>query len=218
MAKKSAKTPKRLTVKALADASADYNPRVISEKRLKSLRTSYETFGDLSGIVLNKKTNTLIGGHQRIKTLKGKKTRVVTEPHKDEFGTVEVGYVEVVEKNGTLSKIPFRVVNWSDKKAEKAANIAANAHGGDFDTSKLSKLLEEIEPKEEFEIEQLGLDPLTIRQLAPMKSDKTGNKSTDDDSDEEYSGDVGDSFKEYGEDSFEFDHECPRCKFKFNES
>lgn len=215
MAKKSAKAGKRLTVKALAQASADYNPRIISDKRLKSLRTSYETFGDLSGIVLNRKTNTLVGGHQRIKTLKGKKSRVITEPHKDEFGTVEVGYVEVVEKNGTLSRIPFRVVEWSDKKAEKAANIAANAHGGDFDTNKLAKLLEEIEPKEEFEIEQLGLDPLTIRQLAPLQSAKPSKQSTKDSSDDEYDGDVSDTFKEYGEESFEFEHECPRCKFKF---
>lgn len=207
-----AKKSKRMTVKALAAASAEYNPRIISEKRLKGLRTSYETFGDLSGVVLNRKTNTIVGGHQRIKTLRGKKTRVVTEKHKDEYGTVELGYIEVLEQGGTLSKIPFRIVEWSDAKAEKAANIAANAHGGDFDNNKLAKLLEEIEPREAFEIEQLGLDPLTIRQLAPIK---TGKSSGGDEEDSEYDGDVEDTFKEYGEDSFELEHQCPRCKFRY---
>lgn len=218
MAKK-AKAPKaktraksgRLTVKDLVQASADYNPRVISDKRLRALKTSYETYGDLSGIVLNRTTDTIVSGHQRLKTLKGKKTRVVTEKHTDEYGTVEIGHVEVVEKNGTLSKIPFRVVEWSDRKAEKAANIAANAHGGDFDNNKLAKLLEEIEPREEFEIERLGLDPLTIRQLAPVKPLKESKDSDDEDEEQEEKG----GFKEYDEDSFQLENCCPRCKFKW---
>lgn len=206
MAKAKARKTGRHTVKALVEASADYNPRVISDKRLRALKTSYETYGDLSGIVLNRATDTIVSGHQRLKTLKGKKTRVVTEKHVDEYGTVELGHVEVVEKNGTLSKIPFRVVEWSDRKAEKAANIAANAHGGDFDNNKLAKLLEELEPKEEFEIERLGLDPLTIRQLS-------STKFTDVDDEEE--GTPTESFKEYDEEDMKLENCCPRCKFKW---
>tara|TARA_B100000700_G_scaffold88627_1_gene100000 strand:- start:115873 stop:116583 length:711 start_codon:yes stop_codon:yes gene_type:complete len=211
---KKSKLPKKLTVKALADASAEYNPRVISARQLKGLQTSYETFGDLSGIVLNRATDTIVSGHQRLKTLKGKKTRVVTEDHKDKYGTVEVGHIEVLE-DGTLTKIPFRVVNWSDDKAEKAANIAANAHGGDFDNNKLGKLLEELEPTEAFEIEQLGLDPLTIRSLGGGASAAEEPKTSKKDKPVEGEQDDDDSFGEYDENSFEFEHQCPRCSFKW---
>ena len=211
---KKSKLPKKLTVKALAESSAEYNPRVISARQLKGLQTSYETFGDLSGIVLNRATDTIVSGHQRLKTLKGKKTRVVTEDHKDKYGTVEVGHIEVLE-DGTLTKIPFRVVNWSDDKAEKAANIAANAHGGDFDNNKLGKLLEELEPTEAFEIEQLGLDPLTIRSLGGGASAAEEPKTSKKDKPVEGEQDDDDSFGEYDENSFEFEHQCPRCSFKW---
>lgn len=213
-----AKNAKRLTVADLSAASAEYNPRVISARQLKGLNTSYETFGDLSGIVFNRATKTLVSGHQRIKTMKGKKTRIVAEPHTDEFGTVAVGHIEVIGKNKTITKIPYREVKWTDDKAEKAANIAANAHGGDFDTNKLSKLLEEIEPRESFEIEQLGLDPLTISSLWNPNSEKAAKPKSEAKGDGGYGGDEDDAFGEYDEDSFEFEHECPRCKFKFNES
>jgi hypothetical protein len=48
---------------------AGYNPRKISKEKLAALKKSLEEFGDLSGIVYNSRTRTLIGGHQRIKNL-----------------------------------------------------------------------------------------------------------------------------------------------------
>lgn len=203
-----AKAADAKTVADLAKSAAEYNPRFITEKRLTALGKSYETYGDLSGIVYNRRSKTLVSGHQRIKTLKDKKTRIITQPHKDQFGTVAVGYVEVSLKDGDY-KIPYRVVDWSDVKAEKAANIAANAHGGEFDNSKLSKLLEEIE-SDTFDIELLGLDPLTVRQLT-SQGRKEG--STSDPEAEDYEGEVG--FEEYGDESFDLQHTCPRCKFQF---
>jgi len=47
--------------------SAGYNPRTITDEQLKMLNKSLQTFGDLSGIVYNRRTGNLVGGHQRLK-------------------------------------------------------------------------------------------------------------------------------------------------------
>jgi hypothetical protein len=189
--------------------SADYNPRYISDTRLKKLKKSIEAFGDLSGVVFNKKTKRLISGHQRLKTLIGVKTFVKTMPHTDEHGTVEIGHVMAHTSNG-LIKIPLRIVDWSEEKVEKAANIAANSHGGEFDKEKLRSVLNSLETKT-FDIELLGLDPLTISSLIIPQADVsgTGRTGTAKDGGEE-------EFKEYDENSFELSHCCPRCNYKFD--
>lgn len=201
-----------MELKDLKEAS--FNPRIISAKRLDNLHRSMTTYGDLSGVVFNKKTKNLVSGHQRLKRLrdKGIKTKIVTKPVRDEFGTVEEGHIIAKTSAGTL-RIPLRIVEWSDKKAEMAANIAANAHGGDFDKSKLGVLLEKLDAGKTFDIELVGLDPLSVRNLLPkMPTVGKGNSSSADDEDS------GESFQEYGEDSFEFEHTCPKCKFQFNSS
>lgn len=133
---------------------ADYNPRKISEEQLAALNKSIAQFGDLSGVVINKKTNTIISGHQRTKTMSDKDTRIVTEKFKDEFGTVEQGYIEVTSDDGTF-KVPLRIVNW-DGRQEKLANIAANSLGGDFDNQMLGKLLADLDI-EKFEVEEFDI-------------------------------------------------------------
>ena len=133
---------------------ADYNPRKISEDQLAALNKSIARFGDLSGVVINKKTNTIISGHQRTKTMSNKATKIVTEKFKDEFGTVEQGYIEVTGDDGTF-KVPLRIVDW-DIRQEKLANIAANNLGGESDNQKLGKLLAELD-EGEFDIEMTGL-------------------------------------------------------------
>jgi hypothetical protein len=175
------------------------------------LQSSYETYGDLSGVVFNRSTSTLISGHQRLKTLKHKKTKISVEPHTDAYGTVAIGNILVREKDGTITKIPYREVSWTDAKAEMAANIAANAGGGQFDTDKLSSMLEELDTSDAFVVETLGLDPLTIRQLTSLDSDSS--KSPKSTKTHEPSSSAG--FQEYDEDSFEFKHECPKCHYKW---
>lgn len=70
--------------KSISDIKpARYNPRAISEKQLKQLNASiHHASGDLSGIVVNiaGKYPVTVSGHQRLKTLKGKKTRIVKTP------------------------------------------------------------------------------------------------------------------------------------------
>lgn len=201
-----------LTIKDLKEAK--YNPRVISEKRLDNLHLSMTTYGDLSGVVFNKKTQNLISGHQRLKRLRGKdvKTKIVTKPVKDAFGTVAEGHIVAKTASGEI-RIPLRIVDWSDKKSEMAANIAANAHGGDFDRTKLGAMLEKLDAGKSFDVNVLGIDPLSLRGLMP-KMPTLDSKGREIDND----GEGKESFQEFGEDSFEFEHCCPKCKFQFNTS
>ncbi len=48
---------------------AQYNPRDISEDRLRGLQASIKKFGIVELIIWNKRTNTIVGGHQRLTIL-----------------------------------------------------------------------------------------------------------------------------------------------------
>lgn len=152
---------------------AKYNPRKITGQQRAALEKSIHEFGDLSGIILNKKTNTLIGGHQRISVIKQHPTKVVTTPVKDEFGTVAMGHIAVKTDDGTFN-VPLRVVNW-DLRREKLANIAANNHGGEFDNQKLGKLLAELNT-EQFDIETTGFSLHEVNNLVRKADTDPGDK------------------------------------------
>lgn len=149
---------------------AKYNPRKITPEALRALNKSIEEFGDLSGVVINKRTNTIVAGHQRITTLGSKKTKIVTKPYEDTFGTVEVGHIEVRTENGNFN-VPLRIVNW-DLRKEKLANIAANNHGGKFDNQKLSKLLAELD-NSKFDIELTGFTDGEFQNLVRKTEEAT---------------------------------------------
>ena len=72
---------------------AGYNPRNITNRRLKALAASMEEFGDLSGIVYNHRTDRLISGHQRIKTAPGD-ANIHKEPFTDNVGTVPLAILK----------------------------------------------------------------------------------------------------------------------------
>lgn len=120
------------------------NPRKISKDQRERLKKSLTAFGDLSGIVYNRRTQQLIGGHQRIDVFKGlgddpqvQIEKVYTVPTR--AGTVEEGFIIIDEE-----RYSYREVDW-DENQEKAANIAANKHGGDFDLSALSEWLIDLD-------------------------------------------------------------------------
>jgi ParB-like chromosome segregation protein Spo0J len=103
---------------ALAElAPADYNPRKISAKAMAGLKASLTRFGELGGIVYNKRTGHLVGGHQRVKAL-----LALGETHAE----VRVVDLPVAE--------------------EKAANLALNhpGIGGEWDDALLAVVLDEI--------------------------------------------------------------------------
>jgi len=119
---------------------ADYNPRVISEARLKMLKKSLDEFGDLSGVVFNVETGQLVGGHQRLKHL-DPEWKIVREKHSDKTGTVALGYIETPS-----GRLMYREVKWTSSK-EIQANIAANNHGGEFDKTALVRLFRKMDKK-----------------------------------------------------------------------
>jgi len=192
------------SVKDLKGAS--YNPRYISEAQLKRLKISMESFGDLSGIVFNVASGVLISGHQRLKTLSGKKSKLVKKAVQDKRGTVAEGQLVVVESDGSKTRIPYREVNWSDQQTEIAANIAANAHGGEFDDIKLGGLLHKLH-KGKFDIELTGISELDFRKMVIDFRKGKGSSVTevkpDDDTPTGKNAESGSKCK------------CPRCGFKF---
>jgi hypothetical protein len=112
--------------------AAPYNPRTISAEALQALQVSLGEFGDVSGIVWNRRTKHLVAGHQRLDALKKK--------HGDKL-TIKDG--ALVAPGGV--RFPIRVVNWPLEK-EQAANLAANSPflGGSFDPGGLEQVLRDL--------------------------------------------------------------------------
>jgi DNA modification methylase len=107
------------------------NPRKISDDQLRRLDKSLTEFGDLSGFVYNKRTGNLVSGHQRQKVLPPEANVVLLEGG--------YGYVEL---NG--NRFSYREVDWDETK-EKAAVVAANQHGGEFDLPGLTEWIKELD-------------------------------------------------------------------------
>jgi DNA modification methylase len=87
---------------------ADYNPRKIESYAAEGLSNSLKEFGDISGIVWNKRTGNVVAGHQRLDQLK----KMGAQIHQ---GKILLGERE----------FKIRVVDWPIGR-EKAANVAAN--------------------------------------------------------------------------------------------
>jgi len=126
--------------------AAPYNPRQISKKQLAMLKKSLEEFGDLSGIVFNIQTGNLIGGHQRVSLF---------DPSWP------------IDKTKGIIKTPFgdcsyREVDWPEEK-EKAANIAANKHSGEWESGLLSDLLADLNDLPDFDMELTGFDEIELK-------------------------------------------------------
>ena len=98
---------------------ADYNPRKKlkpGDKEFEKLKKSIEEFGYVEPIILNKRTNTVVGGHQRLEVMK------------------HLGYEEV-----------DCVIVDLDLKKEKALNVALNKISGEWDNDLLTELLKELD-------------------------------------------------------------------------
>src|SRR2546430_1856562 len=99
------------------------NPRRSTPQQMERLHKALEEFGDLGGIVLNRNTNHLVGGHQRIAAFRESEipaiiTQRLNKP--DRTGTTAYGHIEMF---GT--RYSYREVDWDEQK-ELSANIAAN--------------------------------------------------------------------------------------------
>jgi len=59
----------RMPVKTLLAMRANYNPREITDEALEGLGASIERFGLVQPIIVNKRTDTIVGGNQRLLAL-----------------------------------------------------------------------------------------------------------------------------------------------------
>lgn len=128
---------------------AKYNPRNITDEELSGLRESLKKFGFVEPLVYNKRTDTLCGGHQRLKA------------------AILEGY----------EKVPVSMVDLSIAE-EKALNVALNSPtiSGKFDNDILRVLLDEIkiELPDYFEALNFGefeLLEIEIKKLATAGED-----------------------------------------------
>lgn len=199
------------TPKTISDLKpAKYNPRTITSNEIKQLERSIRVLGDLSGVVFNVRTQTLVSGHQRLKTLQGKKTKLVrNQQKKDALGTVATGWIEAVEHG---IKIPYREVDWPNKQMEKLANVNANSAGGSFDQQKLGAILEELKDTK-FQIE-LALDDWDFKKAIIQFKKEHGGAPDTEDGDEETEG----QFEKVSTSRKEAGISCPRCKFHMSEA
>lgn len=134
----------------LADLSpAPYNPRKISDEAMAGLGVSLREFGDISGLVWNRRTRHLVAGHQRLASLQ--------KEHGDALALVDGAVVTPAGE-----RFPMRVVDWPAAK-EKAANLVANnPHiAGQF-TEGLSTILAELDTELPDLVKGLRLDALKL--------------------------------------------------------
>jgi hypothetical protein len=123
------------------------NPRTISPESLKALKVSLAKFGDLSGVVFNRTTKQLVGGHQRVQIFQLKNPQITML--EDDLGFFEYeGH-----------KFTYREVDWSESK-EMQANLAANNPNiqGVFDLDLLPEAFELAKMEEGYS--ELRLEPL----------------------------------------------------------
>lgn len=140
------------------------NPRKISDEKLKMLKKSLEEFGDLSGIIFNRRTKRLAGGHQRIKVLPQDAEITIEKTFKEptRSGTTAKGTV-LIDGEGFV----YREVDWDENK-EKAANIAANKHGGEWEIPLLAEMILELDHAN-FPLDLTGFDDKELADLlAPV--------------------------------------------------
>lgn len=128
---------------------APYNPRKSlkkGDKEYEKLRRSIEEFGYVDSIIWNRRTNYIVGGHQRLTVLK------------------DLGYEEV----------DVSVVDLEPTK-EKALNIALNKIEGSWDEQLLKDLLIEIDTGE-FDMDLTGFDEDEIEKLMNKFNDEPEEK------------------------------------------
>jgi len=116
-----------------------YNPRVDlkpGDPEYEKLKKSIATFGYVEPLVWNKRTGTLISGHQRLKVL------------------IEEGFTEV---EVSVVDLPL------DK--EKTLNIALNKIRGSWDEEKLVFLLEELKEMPNLNLDITGFDLPEVSEL-----------------------------------------------------
>jgi len=111
------------------------------DPEFQKINTSIEKFGFLEPIVFNTRTKKILGGHQRLKTLKNKG---ITELHILSLGAYSWAFTDDDLKELSPSE-------------ENAANIALNKAQGDWAMDQLMSNLKELKA-DDFDISLTGFD------------------------------------------------------------
>jgi len=118
--------------------AAPYNPRKDlkpGDAEYEKLKRSIEEYGYVEPVIWNKRTGTVVGGHQRLKVLK------------------DLGYTEI-----------DCVIIDVDESKEKALNIALNKISGAWDEALLANLLKDLD-KSGYDITLTGFDMAEAQEL-----------------------------------------------------
>lgn len=118
--------------------AAPYNPRKDlkpGDAEYEKLKRSIQEFGYVEPVIWNKRTGTVVGGHQRLKVMK------------------DLGYEEV-----------DCVVVDLDEQKEKALNIALNKISGEWDEGLLANLLKDLD-NSGYDITFTGFDLAEAQEL-----------------------------------------------------
>lgn len=155
------------------------NPRRMSKHDADSLKAAMLKFGDMSGIVFNRTTGHLVGGHMRTETFKrlgGQKNVIITTewPEPKNAGTVAVGYIGYNDEY-----YAYREVVW-DEVFESAANIAANRISGEWDLEKLADLNEFIKQQDAELLKLTGQSDEELKRLEQLGSAPEPENQPDD--------------------------------------
>lgn len=153
------------------------NPRKITDKNRERLRQAYLKHGDLGGIVFNRRTGNLVGGHQRSSVLPGDaKIKIAEKFDKPtKTGTVALGFIEIEDE-----RYSYREVDWSEEQ-EAEAMIAANSVAGEWDRELLSVLAADFK-----ELDWSLTDFPELAPLEPIAATEPQEAEEEIESDEEY--------------------------------
>ncbi|MCE5229021.1 hypothetical protein LLG95_05430 [bacterium] len=125
-------------------------------------------FGNIAGIVWNRRTGFLVAGHQRVNVLmeKGATLELEPEPH--------------ITDPETGESWPVRVVDWDETVADAAMVEANNPHiAGEF-TDGLAGILSRLEDEDPLMVDDVGLNRLFCdleREADETPSDKPQDES-----------------------------------------
>ncbi|RYF44795.1 MAG: hypothetical protein EOO38_17195 [Cytophagaceae bacterium] len=140
------------------------NPRKITDVKARMLRDSLARFGDISGLVFNRTSGQLVGGHQRVEAFKGLGASdvTITKAYKvaSHAGTVAEGHVDI-----SGERYAYREVEW-DEATEKAANLAANKGAGEWDLAQVAEWIDEL-TEVSFDLDLTMFDADERQALAP---------------------------------------------------
>lgn len=140
----------------------DYNPRTITNEEIIKLQNSINTFGMVDPIRINLKNNHIIGGHQRYNVLQDQYIQ------NNEFD-VELNLIRLGDVGWVFTDTDLTV---ESDDHEKALNIALNKISGEFDNTKLNKILEDID----FDINKLGLSITSSNENDVMYANHTNER------------------------------------------